>query len=286
LTSTIVYRLVLVIALAARAYARRSRNSAVQRTWPCFQVAMRSRRLGMCLALLALAVFGPVAHADEQAIRKVFEAKMPNAQVLSIKKLPYAGLYEVAVQRAEGPRIYYTDAAAEIVLAGANLIETRTERSFTEERLRQLTAIDWDKLPFQWAVTTRRGDGRRRIAIFSDPNCPYCRTFEQELAKLDNITIHIFMYAVIKPESVRQTKSVWCSKDRAKAWNDLMLRGVEPSASTDCPNPIEELVAVGRNLGARSTPTWFLPNGERYQGALPMSKVVPLLDETAPRQKR
>lgn len=89
---------------------------------------------------------------------------------------------------------------------------------------------------------------------------------------------------VIKPESVRQTKSVWCSKDRAMAWNDLMLKGIEPTAPTDCENPIEELVVLGKRLGAKSTPTWFLPNGERYMGAVPMSKVVPLLDATAGRR--
>ncbi|HUF21180.1 MAG TPA: disulfide isomerase DsbC N-terminal domain-containing protein, partial [Burkholderiales bacterium] len=129
------------------------------------------------VTLVATFLFAGAAHADEQAIRKVLAANIPDARVLSIRKLPYAGLYEVAVQRADGPRIYYTDASAQIILAGANVIESRTGRSLTEGRLRQLTAIDWDKLPFEWAVTTRRGDGRRRIAIFSDPNCPYCRTF-------------------------------------------------------------------------------------------------------------
>ena len=124
-----------------------------------------------------------------------------------------------------------------------------------------------------------------RIAIFSDPNCPYCRTLERALAQVDDITIHIFMYPVIKPESVRQAKSVWCSKDRAKAWNDLMLEDVQPTATTDCPNPVEKLVAPGKKLGAAATPTWFLPNGEKYQGALPMSSVVPMLDATAKRAK-
>lgn len=238
------------------------------------------------IAMIAAAfLFAGAAHADEQAIRQVLEAKIPDSKVLSIRKLPYAGLYEVAVQRADGPRVYYTDVSAQIILAGANLVESRTGRSLTEERLRQLTAIDWNKLPFEWAVTTRRGDGRRRIAIFSDPNCPYCRTFERDLAQVDDITVHIFMYPVIKPESVRQAKSVWCSKDRSKAWNDLMLKDVQPTAPTDCPNPVDKLVALGKKLGAAATPTWFLPNGEKYQGALPMSGVVSLLDATAPRAK-
>lgn len=165
-----------------------------------------------------------------------------------------------------------------------NLIDMRTDRNLTEERLRKLSAIDWNQLPFHWALTTRRGNGRRQIAIFSDPNCPYCQKFENDLAALDNLTIHIFMWPVVKEESVRQTKSVWCSKDRAKAWNDLMLKHVEPTAPTDCENPIDELVALGKRLGATGTPTWFLPDGNRYTGALPMSEVVPLLDATARRK--
>ena len=231
----------------------------------------------------AIAIVSLAARADEQAIRQALKARIPNAEVLSVRKLPYAGLYEVAVRRGDDMTVYYSDAAGRIMIVG-NMIDLRTDRNLTEERLRKLSAIDWSKLPFQWAVTSRRGDGRRQIAIFSDPNCPFCQKFEKELAAVDNITVHIFMWPVVKEDSVRQTKSVWCSKDRAKAWNDLMLKRAEPTAPTDCENPIEELVALGKRLGATSTPTWFLPNGEKYVGAQPMSVVVPLLDATARRQ--
>lgn len=237
----------------------------------------------MWLYATAIAIFSMTAHADEQAIRNMLRARIPDVQIISIQKLPYGGLYEVAVRRENDTAIYYTDALGQIMIVG-NLIDVRTDRNLTEERLRTLTAIDWSKLPFHWAVTMRRGDGRRQIAIFSDPNCPFCQKFEKDLAVVDNITVHIFMWPVIKPESVRQTKSVWCSKDRVKAWNDLMLKRVEPTAPTDCENPIEELVSLGRRLGATSTPTWFLANGEKYVGAQPMNMVVPLLDATARRR--
>jgi thiol:disulfide interchange protein DsbC len=206
-------------------------------------------------------------------------------QVVSVQKRHASAPASPDVQRADGIRIYYTDAKAEVILAGANLIETRTERSLTEERLRKLSAIDWNALPFAWAITTRRGDGQRQIAIFSDPNCPYCRKFERDLATVGDITVHIFPYAVIKPESVRQTKSVWSSKDRAKAWNDLMLKDIEPTAPTKCDNPIDELVALGRKFGATSTPTWFLRNEEKHQGALPINALLPLLDAASERAK-
>ena len=243
----------------------------------------RNRWLYGCAVATAIMMFSIAAPADEQAIRQALGARIPNAQIISVQKLPYAGLYEVVVRRGEDTAIYYSDALGQIMIVG-NLIEMRTDRNLTEERLRRLSAIHWNQLPFQWAITTRRGDGRRQIAIFSDPNCPFCQKFEKDLAGVEDITIHIFPWAVIKPESVHQAKSVWCSKDRVKAWNDLMLKRVEPTAPTDCENPIEELVALGRRLGATSTPSWFLPNGEKYVGAQPMSTVVPLLDATAPRR--
>ena len=239
--------------------------------WPCLAAAT------------ALALMAAEGQADERAIRQAFKSKLPNTQLIGVEKLRYADLYEVTVRGDKGHAVFYTDALGQIMLVG-NLIETRTDRNLTEERLRKLSATDWNRLPFHWAVSTRRGNGRRQIAIFSDPNCPFCEKFEKDLAAIDNITVHIFMWPVIKPESVRQAKSVWCSKDRAKAWNDLMLKRVEPTAPADCENPIDELVALGKRLGATSTPTWFLPNGEKYMGAQPMSTVVPLLDATARRK--
>lgn len=228
--------------------------------------------------ILLIAFAATAAYANEQIIRKTLTAKLPKAKILSVKKLPYAGLYEVALQQGEQVRIFYTDGEARALLVGANLIETATERSLTEERLRELTRIDWGELPFKWAITSRRGDGHREIAIFSDPNCPFCRKFERDLARVDDITVHIFMFPVVKPESIQQTASVWCSKDRVKAWNDLMLRDIQPTASPNCDNPIGELIALGKKLKATSTPTWFTRTGEKYQGAIPMSQVVPLLD--------
>jgi thiol:disulfide interchange protein DsbC len=131
-----------------------------------------------------------------------------------------------------------------------------------------------------------RGTGRRKIAILSDPNCPYCKRLEEDLAKLDDITVHILPYAIIRPESVRQAKAVWCSRDRVKAWNDLMFRRVEPRAGGDCDNPVENLVRFGRGIGASATPTWFLESGERFGGALPLEQVRRLLDEASPVRRR
>ena len=238
---------------------------------------MKAILISLLFAFLAAA---PFARAGEQAIRQVIAAKLPDARIVDVKKLDYAGLYEVTVQRPEGFAVLYTDESASVILSGS-LIDTRTDRNLTEERIRKLSAIDWNTLPFKWAVTTKRGSGRREIAVFADPNCSYCRRFEANLAKLDDVTVHIFLYPVITPESVAQTKAVWCSRDRARAWNDLMLRNVQPTAKPDCENPIDELVTLGRRLGANATPTWFLRTGERYSGAMTLTDLVPLLDAAA-----
>jgi thiol:disulfide interchange protein DsbC len=234
--------------------------------------------LSVLLSAMLFAAAG--ARADEQTIRRVVGSKLSDGQIVEVRKLGRTGLYEVTVRRPEGFTILYTDESASVIFVGS-LIDTRTDRNLTEERVRKLSAIDWDALPFKWAITMKRGDGRRQIAILSDPNCPFCKRFEADLATLDDITIHIFPYPVIKPESVRQTKAVWCSRDRVKAWNDLMHKRIEPAAKPDCETPIEELVALGRRLDANSTPTWFLRNGEKRSGAMPMADLVPLLDATA-----
>lgn len=202
---------------------------------------IRSGKLIPAIAAAFVAGAAATAAADEQAIRRVVGSKVSGGAIVSVQKLPRGGLYEVTVQGAEGPVVLYTDAAAEVILVG-KIYDTATDVNLTEERMRKLLAIDWSSLPFHWALTMKRGAGRRQIAIFSDPNCPFCERFERDLARVDDITVHIFMYPIIKPESVRQTKAVWCSRDRVAAWNDLMLRRVEPLAQPDCDNPIEKLL--------------------------------------------
>jgi thiol:disulfide interchange protein DsbC len=235
------------------------------------------------IALPALLCLSFATLADEAAVRRLVQDKMRSGggQLESVQKAPFADLYEVVVRGPDGLMVYYVDSKATVIIAG-QVIDAKTGRNLTEERQRALNRVKWESLPFDLAITSKRGTGRRKIAILSDPNCPYCKRFEEDLAKLDDITVHILPFAVIKPESVRQAKAVWCSKDRVKAWNDLMFRRIEPQAPTDCDNPIDKLVEIGRRLGANSTPTWFLENGERYSGALPLEKVRNLLDQASP----
>ena len=164
-------------------------------------------------------------------------------------------------------------------IAGLSIEQRNSERNLALERERKLGAVRWDSLPLQWAITTVRGTGRRKIAVLSDPNCRYCRSLEENLAQLDDITVHILPYAVLGPVSERQAKAVWCSQDRAKAWDDLMFRRVEPLASPDCINPIVEVLEFGQRIAARGTPTWFLESGERFTGAMSRGELQRLLEE-------
>jgi thiol:disulfide interchange protein DsbC len=143
----------------------------------------------------------------------------------------------------------------------------------------------WEALPFYWALTTVRGDGRRKIAVFSDPNCPYCKDLEGKLAQLDDLTLHVFPYAVLGPDSVRKARAVWCAKDRVKAWDELMRRHVVPQAPADCDAPIDALVEIGQRLGVRGTPTWFLENGTRHTGTMTVEKLRAALDAAAPARR-
>ena len=237
-------------------------------------------RNALVLATL-LAVAGTAA-ADEAAVRRLMSEKLGAGSVESVQKAPFADLYEVVARGPNGLAIYYVDNAASVIIAG-QAIDAKSGRNLTEERKRKLDVIDWRSLPFDEAISTVHGSGRRKIAVFSDPNCPYCQRFEKELAQLDDITVYIFLYPVIRPESITQTKAVWCSRDRAKAWHDLMLRGVQPTAKPDCDTPVEKLVALGRKLGANATPTWFLETGERYSGALPLDDLRDVLDRASPK---
>lgn len=240
--------------------------------------------LGVIAILFAVLCAVPPAAADESTIRRVVEAKLGGTRIDGIQPAAMPGLWEVRFQTQEGPRIVYTDAKANYIISG-NLYDARADRNITEERLQKLSAIKFSELPLQHAVKIQRGNGRRVLAMFSDPYCPACQRFEQELIKVDDVTIYVFMYPVIRPELSDQSRSVWCSKDRQKAWLDLALRKRPPAVNTSCANPIDTVLALGRRLGVNSTPTLFLATGERLRGGLPADRLIAALDERAQSKK-
>jgi thiol:disulfide interchange protein DsbC len=236
------------------------------------------------LFLIAACAALPAA-ANEALIRQVMESKLAGGKVEGVQPTAVPGLFEVRFRTDRGPQIVYTDATATHIIVG-RIYETKTDRNITEERMQKLLAIKFETLPLELAVKVTRGSGKRVMAVFSDPYCPACRSFEAELAKIDDVTIHYFMYPVIRPELTDHSKAVWCSKDRPKAWLELAQRGKQPAAVVNCGNPIEKVLELGRSLGVGSTPTVFLSNGERFSGGLAAEKLVALLDTAGAAQAK
>ena len=213
--------------------------------------------------LLAVLLLGALtAQANEALIRKTLESRLQGVKVEGVVKTPYLGLWEVRV----GDELLYTDEKVSYIFSG-NVLDGRNMKNLTEERLQKLTAIKFEDLPFSQAFKVVRGNGRRQLAIFEDPNCGFCKRFEQDLAKLDDVTVHVFLYPILSQNSVDKSKAVWCSNDRAKAWSDIMLGSGTPSASRGCDNPVDKNLELGRRMRIDGTPTTFLANGQRIVGA-------------------
>ena len=232
--------------------------------------------------ILVVVSFVNAALANEAQIRKALEPRLGGAKIEGVQPGPIAGLWEVRVRTENGLRILYTDATAAHVIDGS-IHDLRTNRDLTEERLRKLNAIKFESLPLDLAVKVQRGNGKRMLAMFSDPYCPACRSFERALAQVDDVTIYVFMYPVIRPENADHSRAVWCSPDRAKAWLELAAapQPKVPPAGASCANPIEKVLEFGRKLSVNSTPTLFFANGERLAGGLSPDDLKAMLDRTA-----
>lgn len=232
--------------------------------------------------VLVLSLAALPALANEAQIRKALEERLGGVQIEGVAPAPMAGLWEVQVRTSRGVQILYTDATATHVIQG-NIHDLASERDLTAERLRKLNAIRFDALPFHQAVKIQRGEGKRVLAMFSDPYCPACKQFERTLQEFDDITIYVFMYPVIRPELADHSRAVWCSSDRAKAWLDLALHGKRPAGNGACETPVEENVALGNGLGVNSTPTLVFANGERVTGGLRAPDLRSMLEKSAGR---
>ena len=240
----------------------------------------------LLLVLLALLVDAP-AFANEVVIRQVLKTKLPDVKIDGVQPAPLPGLFEVRFQSQDGPQILYTDAHANFFFDGS-IIDSNSGRNLTEERLRKLSAISFSALPLDLAVKVQRGNGKRVLAMFTDPYCPYCRRFEQGLLQLDDIIVYVFMYPVIRPENADHSRAVWCSPDRAKAWLELASTDSPkvPAAGPKCPNPVDKVVELGRSMRVNGTPTIYLANGERFSGGMDIPQLRARLDGIAAAQAK
>ncbi len=210
------------------------------------------------------------AAAQEAAIRKNLGERIPQLQRIDeVSKSPMPGLFEL---RVNGTEIYYTDAEGNFLIQG-NLIDTKQRRNLTEERIDKLTAISFDSLPLKDAFTIVRGTGKRKLAVFADPNCGYCKKLERDLLKVDNVTIHLFLYPVLGADSTEKSKHIWCAKDKAKVWHDWMVGDQLPKAAGCDSAAIERNIEIGRKYKISGTPALIFVDGSRVPGAISAAEV-------------
>jgi thiol:disulfide interchange protein DsbC len=229
--------------------------------------------LRLWILLLAMILSGRVL-ADEVSVKRGVEARFEGVKIESVTRTPYAGLYEILV----GDAIFYTDEKVSFIFKG-DLIDARSQKNLTEERQQKLSAIKFEDLPLDIAIKQVRGNGKRVVAIFSDPFCPYCRSLDRALMREDDITIYTFLYPILRAESPDKARTIWCAPDRAKAYYDFMLGGKEPTPAASCSAPVEKWLALGQKIGVRATPTSFTTSGQRIMGARP-EELVRLIAES------
>ena len=225
---------------------------------------------------LALASASLGAFAQEATIRKNLAERLPKLPPIDeISKTPMEGLYEVRVNQSE---IFYTDAQGNFLIQG-NLIDVRAQEDLTEKRQAKLTEIDFKDLPIKDAFTIVRGNGKRKVAVFEDPNCGYCKRFERDLTKIDNVTVHVFLYPILSQDSVDKSRNIWCAKDKGKAFLDWMVKDVTPAAANCDTAALARNLEFGKKNRITGTPTLIFANGTRVPGAIGADRVEKLLAE-------
>lgn len=241
---------------------------------------MSKKLLGLLLATLLTSS----AYADESGLRKAIEAAYPKVKIESVVKTPYSGLYEVFLDG----QIVYTDEKFSFLIVEGRLVDPKSKRDITGERLNELTKVDFSTLPLDQAIKVVKGNGSKKLVVFSDPDCPYCKRLEQkELIGISDVTVYTFLYPLeqLHPDSANKSRAIWCAPDRAKAWEDWILNAQLVKVSGTCDTPIEKVAELGRKLGITSTPTLLFANGKRMLGAYPAKDIEKALSEALAAKK-
>lgn len=229
------------------------------------------------LALLAALSFG--AFAQEATIRKNLAERLPNLpKIDEISKTPMPGLYEIRVNQTD---IFYTDAKGDFLIQGS-LIDTKARVDLTEQRMDKLTAIDFNSLPFKDSFTIVRGNGKRKMAVFEDPNCGYCKKFERDLTKVDNVTVHIFLYPILSADSGEKSRNIWCAKDKGKTFIDWMVNDITPPSAGCDTGAIARNVDFGKRMKINGTPAMIFADGTRVPGAIGPDRIEKFLTAAQP----
>lgn len=212
-----------------------------------------------------------MAFAGAEEVKEVLRQKYPNTEITKVSESPISGLYEVVM----GRNIAYTNESGRYLIFG-HIFDMEAQKDLTAERLQEISAVDVRILNTNDAIKVVKGDGSRKLYVFSDPDCPFCKRLEREtIAKLDNVTIYTFLYPLeeLHPEAKRKAQAIWCAKDKARAWADYMIEGKLPSNGTECATPVDRNIELGKRLGINGTPTIILENGTMVPGAVPVSEL-------------
>ncbi|MDO9282306.1 MAG: DsbC family protein [Methylotenera sp.] len=232
------------------------------------------------ISIALMGAFSTLAIADEASVKKAVEAAYPKFKVEKVTKTPYAGLYEVFM----GGQIIYTDEKLTFLIAEGRLVDPKTKKDITGERLEELTKIDFSSLPLEQAIKVVKGNGSRKLVVFSDVDCPYCKRLERnEIANITDVTVYTFLYPIeqLHPDAANKSKLIWCAKDRVKAWDNWILRDQLPSTVATCDVPIEKVGQLAKKIGVSSTPTLIFADGKRMLGAQPYKEIERMLTEAA-----
>ena len=219
--------------------------------------------------LVGASLTAVAATADENSVRQAFQSKFPKMAIESIARTPFQNVYEVVLDG----QVFYTDDKGSYLFSG-NLLDLRggQPRNLTQETNNRIAASVLAKST-ENAVKRVKGNGKRVIYTFEDPNCGYCKEQQKELAKLNDVTIYTFLWAILSADSAEKSKAIWCSKDRARAWEDMMLKGVTPTGRRDCDTPLERNAQIAQRFGLRGTPAVYLGSGEQIGGYVPADKI-------------
>lgn len=223
------------------------------------------------LLITLLSISGAQANEAEVAAKLKESLGKQIGEVTQVNLSPVSGLYEVVTS----DHIFYTEETGQYLIDG-NLIDLKSRRSITEARARQLFSVEFNKLPLELAIKKVKGNGSRKLAYFTDPNCSYCKKLERELQSINDVTLYIFLYPIFEG-SAEKANAVWCSKDKAKAWDELMLKGVTPGAEK-CNSPTAKVLELGKKLKVNGTPALIFANGTLNPGYLPAAELNKAID--------
>ena len=257
---------------------QRIENRWSQRTYRALAIGVVALACSSAAALAQNASAVPAAPSadatpaspDIAAIRGALEQRFPGAQISNVAKSSYFGLYEVMLD----DNLVYTDPSAAYIFVGS-MYDTATKQNLTEARSRKLNRVAVDKLPYELAFKRVKGDGSRKLVIFSDADCPFCHRLETEIKGLDNVTIYTFLFPIdqLHPNAAKKSKQIWCSADKAQAWDAFFASGKLPDNKGDCGDPVAKTQALGQSLRINATPTLIFADGTMIPGALPLPQI-------------